>query len=173
MEIDTAPSPGKSLLRHPQQTQGHEEPYHDLIDVYNIPKRQHSHSSHVAICAVLSCWHKACWRESLAHFKSPHWLRHMPQTRQLPAGYPSHNFLIWLGHTHNAGSFRFLLEHHVLFQPTASHPGRKHVVPGQGYGRTVEMLCKSYQLYCIKKDLLELETHSVVGFILISALFTS
>lgn len=34
-------------------------------------------------------------------------------------------------------------------------------------------LCKAYYLDRIKKDLLELEAHSVLGFILISGLFAS
>lgn len=178
--MDTASSPGKhNLVPAPNITHSKFKGTRTTTS-RSLWCLQHSWkvtslSAHFAISAALCFWDKACQRENPLRFKAPRWLWHTPQTRQLPTVCPFLIFLIWLA-THSglgASVFFSCLEHPVLFQPISSHPGKQHFVPGRPHGHPVEKLCKSYYLYCIKKDLLELETHNVVGFFLISGLFTS
>lgn len=145
----------------------------NLFGIYNIPK-----GDTPAHLALLALWFWVAGTKPAGGRTAP---LHIPTLARTHAANEAASHCLSVSH------FPHLVKPHAQYWelpfsplswtsrtvPAHSQPPRKHVVPGQPYGHTVEKPCKSYYLYHIKKDLRELETHSVVGFILIFGLLTS
>lgn len=109
-------------------------------------------SSHRYLCSPAFLKTKPAWERTHPTSKPHAGFDTCHRQGSFPQVCPFLFFLIWLSYTQGWElPFFSCLEHPVLFQPTSSHPGKQHVVPGRPHGHPVEKLYKSYYLYCTKK----------------------